>query len=202
MIALLRARGIDNEQVLAAMEAVPRHRFVPAGMNERDPYGDHPCPIGFGQTISQPYIVAYMTQMLAVQPGETLLEIGTGCGYQAAVLAELGARVVTLERIPELAGFARRVLTELSVKNVQVYCADGFAGRPQDAPFDAVLAACAPPEVPPALMDQLAEGGRMILPVGEIVQRLVRLRKRRGGLDREEDLPVRFVPMVRGTGAQ
>lgn len=202
MVELLRSRGIDNERVLAAMEAVPRHRFIPEPLRGADAYGDHPCLIGFGQTISQPYIVAYMTQALAVQPGEKVLEVGGGCGYQAAVLAELGAEVYTVEIVPELAAHTRAVLADLGIAGVQVCCGDGYKGLPECAPFDAVLAACAPLEVPPALIDQLAGGGRMILPVGGRSQHLVRLCKRGGSIVRHEDLPVRFVPMVFGGDAE
>ena len=194
MAELLRRRyRIRDERVLAVMERVPRHRFIPEPLRGADAYGDHPCPIGFGQTISQPYIAAYMTQALAVRPGEKVLEIGTGSGYQAAVLAELGADVYSMERIPELAEHARSLLGG----SVHLRCGDGYEGWPEAAPFDAILGTCAPDDVPPALPEQLAEGGRMMLPVGEGSQRLVMLRKQNGKMIRTEDLVVRFVPMVR-----
>jgi len=195
MVELLRRRyRIHDERVLAVMERVPRHRFIPESLRGADAYGDHPCPIGFGQTISQPYIAAYMTQALAVRPGEKVLEIGTGSGYQAAVLAELGADVYSMERIPELAEHARGLLGDA----VHLRCGDGYEGWPEAAPFDAIIGTCAPDEVPPALIDQLAEAGRMMLPVGSWTQKLVILRKQNGEMIRTDDLAVRFVPMVRG----
>jgi protein-L-isoaspartate(D-aspartate) O-methyltransferase len=198
MVDLLRRYyRIHDERILRAMAEIPRHLFIPERYRPfADPYGDHPCPIGHDQTISQPYIVAYMTQTLAVQPGEKVLEIGAGSGYQAAVLAELGAKVFTIEIIPELAEHARRVLAEQGIMNVQVRCGDGYAGWPEAAPFDVIIGTCAPEAVPPALVEQLAEGGRMMLPVGEGFQRLVLLRKQDGRLIEREDIPVRFVPMV------
>jgi protein-L-isoaspartate(D-aspartate) O-methyltransferase len=198
MVDLLRRYyRIHDERILRVMEEIPRHLFIPERYRPfADPYGDHPCPIGHNQTISQPYIVAYMTQALAVQPGEKVLEIGTGSGYQAAVLAVLGAKVFTIEIIPELAEHARRVLAEQGIVNVQVRCGDGYAGWPEAAPFDVIIGTCAPEEVPPVLVEQLAEGGRMMLPVGKGIQRLVILRRRGGALIQEDDLPVRFVPMI------
>ncbi len=200
MVEFLRVRyRIHDERVLSAMKNVSRHLFIPKPFRENsDAYGDHPCPIGFGQTISQPFIVAYMTQTLAVQAGDKVLEIGTGSGYQAAVLAELGARVYTIEIVPELAAHAKTVLAEQGIRNVEVRCGDGYAGWPEHAPFDIIIGTCAPEEVPPVLIEQLAEGGRMMLPVGGRVQRLQILRKRESRVVLEEDLPVRFVPMVRG----
>lgn len=195
MVELLRCRyHIRDERVLAVMERVPRHLFIPEPLRGPDAYGDHPCPVGFGQTISQPYIVAYMTQALNVQPGEKVLEIGTGSGYQAAVLAGLGAEVFSIERIPELAEHARSLLGD----SVHLLCGDGYQGWPEEAPFDAVIGTCAPDKVPPALIEQLVEGGRMMLPVGDWFQRLVFLSKQDGKIIRENDLSVRFVPMVHG----
>lgn len=195
MVELLRSYyRIHDERVLAVMEQVPRHLFIPEPLRGADAYGDHPCPVGHGQTISQPYIVATMTEALDVQPGEKVLEIGTGSGYQAAVLAGLGAKVFSIERIPELAEHARKLLGD----SVHLRCGDGYAGWPEEAPFDAIIGTCAPEEIPPALIDQLAEGGRMILPVGTWTQRLVILRKQNGKIIQTDDLPVRFVPMVRG----
>ncbi len=200
MIREIRAQGLDDARVLAVMGRIPRHRFIPAPFRGQfPPYGDHPCPIGHGQTISQPFVVAYMTAKLAPRPGERILEIGTGSGYQAAVLAALGAEVYTVEIIPELADHARNVLAEQSYTNIQVRTGDGYGGWPERAPFDAVIVTCAPDNIPPALVEQLREGGRMILPLGTSAgQRLVILRKTAGRVDVEEDLPVRFVPMRHG----
>ena len=198
MVELLRRRyRIHDERVLAVMEQLSRHLYIPEPFRGSDAYDDYPCPVGFGQTISQPYIVAYMTQALAVQPGEKVLEIGTGSGYQAAVLAGLGAEVFSMERIPELARHARAVLGE----QVTIRCGDGTLGWPEEAPFDVIIGTCAPEEVPPILIDQLAEGGRMMLPVGDWIQRLVFLRRRNGEIIREKDLSVRFVPMIHGVGS-
>ena len=197
MIEQLHAYRIRDPEVLCAMDAVPRHAFIPEAYRDRsDPYGDHPCRIGHGQTISQPFIVAYMTERMRIRPGEKVLEIGTGSGYQAAILAELGADVYSIEIVPELADHARVALSENGYAGVHVRTGDGYKGWPEEAPFDAVIVTCAPDEVPEALVAQLAEGGRMILPLGGASQRLVVLRKRAGQLEAEDDLPVRFVPMV------
>ncbi|MFH0953284.1 MAG: protein-L-isoaspartate(D-aspartate) O-methyltransferase [Verrucomicrobiota bacterium] len=199
MIRQLREYGIRSPAVLAAMDKVRRHRFIPADyLGLANPYGDHPCPIGYGQTISQPYIVAYMTERIDPKPGEKILEIGTGSGYQAAILSELGADVYTIEIIPELAEHARKILGSEGYTNVHVLAGDGYKGWPEHAPFDAVIVTCAPGEVPQALVDQLKEGGRMILPLGVGFQRLVILRKKGGKTEIEEDLPVAFVPMIHG----
>jgi len=196
MVDLLRRRyRIHDERVLAVMERLPRLLFIPEPFRGPDAYDDHPCPIGFGQTVSQPYIVAYMTQALDVQPGEKILEIGAGSGYQSAVLAGLGANVFTIERIPELAEHARTLLGE----QVSVRCGDGTDGWPEEAPFDAIIGTCAPEEVPSMLIDQLAEGGRMMLPIGDWIQQLVFLRRQAGEIIQEKDLSVRFVPMVKGS---
>lgn len=192
----LAARGIADEAVLDAMRSVERHRFVPARLQHLA-YGDHPLPIGEDQTISQPYIVAYMTEALALKPGERVLEIGTGSGYQAAVLAELGAEVYTIEIFESLGRRAAALLRELRYTNVHVRVGDGYKGWAEHAPFDAIIVTCAPTHVPAPLREQLAEGGRMMIPVGEqFAQRLVRLRKEHGKLVEESDLPVRFVPMI------
>ena len=200
MVALIRRREIDDERVLSAMLAVRRHAFFPTTVAEAFlAYGDFPCPIGWGATISQPYIVAYMTARLSLAPGERVLEIGTGSGYQAAVLAAMGMRVWSLEVVPELAEHARRALAAEGFAQVQIRCSNGYAGWREAAPFDAILAACAPAEVPPELVAQLADGGRMILPVGacQEAQRLLLIRRRGDATTCESDLPVRFVPMVR-----
>jgi len=200
MVRVLRTTyGISDEKILRVMATVRRHRFIPESHRaEGDPYGDHPCSIGFGQTISQPFIVAYMTMLLDVHQGEKVLEIGTGSGYQAAVLAELGARVFSIEIIPELAEHARKVLKEEGYDRVRVLTGDGYKGWPEEAPFDAIIVTCAPEEVPAALVNQLREGGRMILPLGRWSQRLVILRKKDGRIVQTDDISVRFVPMVQG----
>lgn len=199
MLRQLAGYGIANPAVLEAMRNVPRHAFIPAGYRRlANPYGDYPCAIGYGQTISQPYIVAYMTEKLDVQPGEKILEIGTGSGYQAAILAACGARVFSIEIVPELARHARAALDAEGFQAVQIRTGDGYRGWPEHAPFDAIIVTCAPEDVPPRLVEQLREGGRMIVPVGQHAQRLVLLRKYAGRTEVTEDLPVRFVPMVQG----
>lgn len=189
-------RGITNQAVLQAMRKVPRHEFVPANVRE-SAYSDSPLPIGYGQTISQPYIVAFMTEQLALSPSDRVLEIGTGSGYQAAVLAELAREVYTIEIVSELAERAAADLKRLGYTNVFVRAGDGYAGWPEKAPFDSIIVTCAPEKVPPELVKQLKEGGRMIIPVGELwTQELVLLEKRGGKLDQKAVMPVRFVPMT------
>ncbi len=190
----ITARGISDERVLAAMEKVPRHRFLPKHLWD-EAYDDGPLPIGYGQTISQPYIVAYMTEQLALSGDEKVLEIGTGSGYQTAILAELAKEVYSVEIIPELGHRAARILKELGYTNVHVRIGDGYRGWPEEAPFDAILLAAAPDHIPQPLIDQLKEGGRMILPVGEYYQDLVLIRKTPEGVIKESQIPVRFVPM-------
>ncbi|MDD4060871.1 MAG: protein-L-isoaspartate(D-aspartate) O-methyltransferase [Kiritimatiellae bacterium] len=199
MVAKIRACGLLDPAVLAAMGRVRRHAFFPGGAPEPEiAYGDFPCAIGHDATISQPFIVAYMTHRLAIRPGDRVLEIGTGSGYQAAVLAALGARVWTQEIVPELAEHARGALEREGFGDVQVRCAGGCEGWREAAPFDAILVTCAPREVPPRLLDQLADGGRMILPCGPDAdsQRLVFVRQRGFESTLENDMPVRFVPML------
>ncbi len=200
MVRQLERHGIRDKKVLAAMETVPRHLFIPEKYRDTyDPYGDHPGPIGYGQTISQPYIVAYMTERLDLKPGEKVLEIGTGSGYQAAVLAALGAEVYSIEIVSGLAEHARTVLADQSIEKVHLLTGDGYKGWPEHAPFDAIIVTCGPEKIPRALVEQLKEGGRMILPLGaRSHQRLVICRKKDGEVVVEEDLPVRFVPMVHG----
>lgn len=199
MVRQIRRYGVTNESILRVMGTVRRHAYIPDAYRARaNPYGDHPCPIGHGQTISQPFIVAYMTDAMKLQPGEKVLEIGTGSGYQAAILAELGLEVYTIEILPELATHARTVLTQEGYDRVHVLAGDGYKGWPDHSPYDAILVTCAPDEVPSALVDQLKDGGRMILPLGAREQRLVILRKRGDRIVREDDMPVIFVPMVRG----
>jgi len=188
-------RDITNARVLAVMSRVPRHEFVPEGLR-KEAYEDQPLPIGQGQTISQPYIVAFMTEQLALKPGERVLEVGTGSGYQAAVLAELGAQVFTIEIIEELAKRAATTLQRLGYTNVQARAGDGYQGWPEAAPFDAIIVTCAPEQVPPPLIAQLKDGGRMIIPIGPSWnQHLVLLRKHGEKLQKQAVLPVRFVPM-------
>ncbi|MCU1316757.1 MAG: Protein-L-isoaspartate O-methyltransferase, partial [Candidatus Acidoferrum typicum] len=175
----LRRRGISDEAVLAAMTAVPRHEFVPGALRSRA-YEDVPLPIGGGQTISQPYIVAAMTAALHLQPGDRVLEIGTGCGYQAAVLSRLAKEVFTIERRPELASASSAALARLSYPNAHVHCGDGTLGLPDLAPFDAILVAAAAPAVPKPLLAQLGEGGRMIVPVGDAEHQELQLIEKRG----------------------
>ncbi len=198
MVHQLRVYGIKDERILKAMNSIPRHKFIPERyLGVAAPYGDHPCPIGHGQTISQPYIVAYMTEKLNIQPGGKILEIGTGSGYQAAVLAELGTEVYSIEIVPELADHARKALTAQGYEEVNVLTGDGYEGWQEHSPFDDIIITCAPEHIPQALVNQLREGGRMILPLGVGVQRLVILRKISGRIEKVDDLPVRFVPMVR-----
>ena len=199
MVAVIQRHGVKDERIIEAMGKVRRHVYIPEGIRGRvDPYGDHPCPIGYGQTISQPFIVAYMTQRMELKPGLRILEIGTGSGYQAAVLAELGAEVFSIEIVPELTEHARKVLAVEGYKNVKVKTGDGYKGWPEHAPFDAIIVTCAPDEIPAALVEQLKDGGRMILPVGTAVQRLVVLEKTGDTFREIPDLYVRFVPMVKG----
>jgi protein-L-isoaspartate(D-aspartate) O-methyltransferase len=191
----LEARGIRDPRVLAAMGKVPRHEFVSARYRSQA-YDDHPLPIGEQQTISQPYVVAYMTEQLQLTGGEHVLEIGTGSGYQAAVLAEICRDVYTIEIIEQLATRARATLERLGYRTVHVRAGDGYRGWPEVAPFDAIIVTAAPDHVPQPLIDQLKIGGRMIVPVGEANQALVRLTKTADGVREEHLLPVRFVPMT------
>jgi protein-L-isoaspartate(D-aspartate) O-methyltransferase len=194
----LQRRDITDPRVLIAMGTVPRHRFVPGTMASQA-YGDYPLPIGEGQTISQPYIVALMTQWAEVHPQDKVLEVGTGSGYQAAVLAELAGRVLSIELRPELARQAAARLNELGYGRVRVQSGDGYLGWPEEAPFDAILVTAAAPRVPPALAAQLKEGGRLVIPLGAAYggQTLVRFRKVQGNLVEEASLAVKFVPLVR-----
>jgi len=191
----IRARGVRDERVLGVMGKVPRHLFVPESLR-RSAYADEPLPIGEGQTISQPYIVAYMTESLALEGGEKVLEIGTGSGYQTAVLAEIAGTVFTVEIVETLARRARTVLDGLGYANIHYRVGDGTAGWPEEAPFDAVIVTAAAATLPKALEDQLALGGRMIAPVGAGAQELVLVRRERTGIRRESLLSVRFVPLV------
>ncbi len=191
----LAARDIRNERVLEAMRQVPRHLFLPED-RRADAYGDFPLPIGHGQTISQPYIVAFMTEALEVQPGHTVLEVGTGSGYQAAVLSVLAKMVYTIEIVPPLADRARVTLKDLGYRNVEVRTGNGYFGWPEHAPFDRIMVTAAPDEVPRALVDQLRIGGLMAIPVGTGIQELRILRRTATGMETLRTLPVRFVPMT------
>jgi protein-L-isoaspartate(D-aspartate) O-methyltransferase len=191
----LRARGIRDERVLEVMARVPRHLFVPD--SDRDEaYGDHPLPIGHGQTISQPYIVAFMTEALRLEPSHRVLEIGTGSGYQAAVLAELAGEVYTIEIIEALAASARKTLEAAGYRNVTVRAGNGYLGWPEHAPFDRIIVTAAPDAVPPALVEQLKIDGLMAIPVGTVMQDLRILRRTPAGMETLATLPVRFVPMT------
>ena len=194
----IRDRGVDDARVLAAMAAVPRERFVPPELAERA-YDDTPLPIGGGQTISQPYIVAYMTDALGVEPGHRVLEIGTGSGYQAAVLAQLAREVYTIEIVPELSRRAGAVLKSLGYANVQLRTGDGYAGWPQQAPFDRIIVTAAPERMPQPLVDQLAPGGRLVAPVGgqDQTQWMTIIDRTPKGVTERRTIPVRFVPFVR-----
>ncbi len=192
----IRARGVCAPAVLAAMSVVPRHRFVPSEYQDMA-YDDRPLPIGYGQTISQPFIVAKMSELLALNRGDRVLEAGTGSGYQSAVLAEMGARVFSIEIIAALGAQAEKVLGELGYGNVQVKIGDGYLGWPQQAPFDGIIVTCAPSHIPRPLQEQLAEGGRLVIPVGPAggVQKLVLLRKVDWQIKKEKIFDVMFVPM-------
>ena len=191
----IRARGISSPAVLEAMRTVPRHEFVPLAAR-RVAYADRPVEIGFQQTISQPYIVAYMTEAADISPQEKVLEIGTGSGYQAAVLGEIARDVYTIEIIPGLAERARAILAALGYTNVHVKTGNGYLGWPEHAPFDAILVTAAPEQVPQALVDQLALGGRMVIPVGAIDQDMMIIEKTHGGVIERKTIAVRFVPMT------
>lgn len=194
--AQLLTRDITNPEVLDAMGRVPRHAFVPEQLQSQA-YIDSPLPIGFDQTISQPYIVAIMTQLLDPKPGQKILEIGTGSGYQAAILAELGATVYSIELVGPLLDVAAKTLKELEYTNVHTRCGDGYLGWPEEAPFDGIIVTAAPPEIPPALVEQLKSGGRMIVPVGKWMQELQIVKKNDvGDVEVEDVFSVRFVPMV------
>jgi protein-L-isoaspartate(D-aspartate) O-methyltransferase len=196
----LRRRGVDDERVLAAMGRVPRDLFLPEDLR-RFAYEDGAFPIGFGQTISQPFIVGTICQLLALSGGERVLDVGTGSGYQAAVLAELAAEVVTIERVPELAARAVAALAEAGLERVEVRVGDGSLGVPERAPFDAIAVAAAAPGIPPALYEQLSDGGRLVLPRGSRWgQELVLVSKTPDGPVERASVPCRFVPLVGAEG--
>ena len=191
----IAARGLRDPLVLEALRKVPRHLFVPPG-SRAYAYDDTPLPIGHGQTISQPYVVAFMTEALELKPQDRVLEVGTGSGYQAAVLAQLARGVYSIEIVEELAKEAKERLASLGISNVQVRVGDGYRGWPEVAPFDAIVVTAAPDHIPQPLIDQLRDGGRLIIPLGRYDQDLVRIRRTRRGIEKETLLPVRFVPMV------
>ena len=191
----IKARGIRDSRVLSAMLKVERHFFVPGDL-QSSAYDDRPLPIGEGQTISQPYIVAFMTEQLELKGSEKVLEVGTGSGYQAAILGELAKEVYTMEIVKPLALSSQKRLQELGYHNIFVKSGDGYLGWPEAAPFDAIIVTCAPDHVPGPLLDQLAEGGRMIIPIGSISQDLRKIVKRSGKIESTDVLPVLFVPMT------
>jgi len=192
----IESRGVSDPLTLKAMRKVPRHLFVPEKL-QGESYGDYPLPIGKGQTISQPYIVAFMTEQLGLKGGEKVLEIGTGSGYQAAVLAGIAGQVFSIEIICELADSAGARLKNLGYKNITVRCGDGYQGWPEEQPFDAVIVTAAPGKIPLPLIDQLKPGGKMIIPVGNFSQELILVTKLGNGkVEQKSVLPVRFVPMT------
>jgi protein-L-isoaspartate(D-aspartate) O-methyltransferase len=198
----LKSRGIKNRNLLAAMEKVPRHLFVPYNL-QPEAYNDNPLQIGEGQTISQPYIVAFMTEVIDPDSTFRVLEVGTGSGYQAAVLAEICDSVFSIEIFESLAKSASKIIEELGYQNIKVEMGDGYKGWPEKAPFDAIIVTCSPTHIPKPLIEQLAEGGKMIIPVGHSYhQELVLLMKEKGTLKKKDVLPVRFVPMIDDKGVK
>ena len=191
----IRARGIEDGSVLNAMMKVPRHKFVPETL-AKEAYIDSPLPIGLNQTISQPFIVAYMTEAADISKKDKVLEIGTGSGYQAAILGELAKEVYTIEIIPELAERSTQVLQQLGYKNVFVKTGNGYLGIPEQAPFDAIVVTAAPDEIPQALVDQLAVNGKMVIPVGTENQEMLVIKKTKKGVTEKRTMKVRFVPMT------
>jgi protein-L-isoaspartate(D-aspartate) O-methyltransferase len=192
----IEGRGVSDPATLAAMREVPRWEFVPADLADRA-FEDNPLAIGEGQTISQPYIVAYMTEALKLEAGDRVLEVGTGSGYQAGILGVIAADVYTIEIIPSLAEDARETLERLGYDNVHVLVGDGYGGWPEEAPFDAIIVTCAPDHVPQPLLDQLADGGRLVLPLGGRYPQMLKRYTKSGDTFEEEDLePVLFVPMT------
>jgi protein-L-isoaspartate(D-aspartate) O-methyltransferase len=192
----IRARGVRDARVLDAMAQVPREQFVPEHLRH-EAYDDHPVPIGLGQTISQPYIVGYMTEALRLEPSHHVLEIGTGCGYQTAILAEIAREVYSIEVVPELAARAQQTLQALGYTNVHVRAGDGYAGWPEHAPYDRIIGAAAADAVPPTLVDQLEDGGILVMPIGTFAQELRVLQKHGTAMNLLATLPVRFVPMIK-----
>jgi len=195
VVEQIEGRGIRDPLTLAALREVPRHLFVPSQL-AREAYGDSPLPIGHGQTISQPFIVAFMTEALGLSKGATVLEVGTGSGYQAAVLARIASRVYSVEIVPGLAEEARERLSRLGGSNVEVRTGDGYRGWPEAGPFDGIMVTAAAPRIPEPLKEQLKDGGRLVIPVGEDVQELLVVTRRGASFEERRVLPVRFVPMT------
>ncbi len=193
----IEARGVSDARVLAALRTVERHKFVPS-IQESEAYEDHPLPIGHGQTISQPYIVALMTELCQLDGHEKVLEIGTGCGYQAAVLSLLAKEVYSIEIVEPLGKSARTRLKSLKYDNVEIRIGDGFNGWPEKAPFDVIILTASPTKIPKTLLDQLGEGGILVAPEGDFMQELVKIEKRNGSLTKRTVTYVRFVPMIHG----
>jgi len=193
----IKNRGVKDHRILEAMRSVPRHKFV-LKSEINDAYEDHPLPIGYGQTISQPFIVAYMCELAQLKQTDRVLEVGTGSGYHAAVIAQLVDSVYSIEIIPELAAKARKVNTELGYQNINIRHADGYFGWKEEAPFDAIIVTAAAGHIPPPLIRQLAEGGRMVIPVGHVffIQKLILAEKRNGKMYARDIIPVRFVPLT------
>jgi protein-L-isoaspartate(D-aspartate) O-methyltransferase len=194
----IEARGVSDARVLNAMRSVERHKFVP-GQHLSSAYEDHPLPIGHGQTISQPYIVALMTELCELKGDEKVLEIGTGSGYQAAVLSLLAKEVYSMEIVEPLAKSAAKKLAELGYTNVHIRVGDGYKGMPEKAPFDVIMLTASPPKIPEALIDQLGEGGILVAPEGDYSQELVTITKQNGKITKRTVTYVRFVPMIHGT---
>ncbi|WP_216595564.1 protein-L-isoaspartate(D-aspartate) O-methyltransferase [Myxosarcina sp. GI1] len=192
----LKERGIKDRQVLAVMLKVPRHQFVDSFKRDLA-YSDRPIPIGYNQTISQPYIVAYMSEAVEISAGDRVLEIGTGCGYQAAILGELAKEVYSVEIIPQLADKARQTLSQLGYQNIEVKTGDGYQGWKTHAPYDVIIVTAAPEQIPQSLIDQLAINGKMVIPVGNRNQEMYVLTKTADGTVEEKTFPVRFVPMIK-----
>lgn len=195
----IKKRGIRDEKVLMAMQKTKRHLFVPEKFQQLS-YEDHPLAIGFGQTISQPYIVAYMTEAAQLQPGDRALEIGTGSGYQAAILAEIAQEVYSIEIVKELAEASQQKLKNLGYKNIFIKHGDGYQGWKENAPFDAIIVTAAPEEIPQKLVEQLKIGGRMIVPIGSFFQELYLITRTAQGIEKKQLLPVQFVPMIKQKG--
>ncbi|HEY7515340.1 MAG TPA: protein-L-isoaspartate(D-aspartate) O-methyltransferase [Vicinamibacteria bacterium] len=195
VVQQIEARGVKDEATLEALRSVPRHLFVPPSVRA-EAYDDHPLPIGHGQTISQPYIVAFMTEALAIAPGETVLEVGTGSGYQAAVLARIAAKVYTIEIVEPLAREAEERLAALGYASVSVRAGDGYQGWPEKAPFDGIVVTAAAPRIPAPLKQQLKDGGRLVIPVGDEMQEIVVVTRHGNRFEERRVLPVRFVPMT------
>jgi protein-L-isoaspartate(D-aspartate) O-methyltransferase len=191
----VETRGVRDPRTLAALRQVPRHLFVPPAL-QGEAYSDHPLPIGDGQTISQPYIVAFMTEALGLSGGETVLEVGTGSGYQSAVLARVAGHVYTVEIVPALAAEAKERLARLGYANVTVRAGDGYLGWPEVAPFDAIVVTAAAPRIPEPLKQQLKEGGRLVIPLGDLDQELMVVTRRGSAYEQRRAIPVRFVPMT------